>query len=83
MKIIAFWLSIVASAFVLAATGLGTGDEGRTPPLDGAVTWRPRPMPTPTLDRCNAKVILKTGFERSSPSRPFLPGLYSAFAWSR
>ncbi len=39
MKIIASWLFVMASAFVLAATAFGTGDEGRIPPLNGAVTW--------------------------------------------
>jgi thiol-disulfide isomerase/thioredoxin len=39
MKIIASWLSVMASVFVLAATAFGTGDEGRIPPLNGAVTW--------------------------------------------
>src|SRR5271156_1113946 len=39
MKIIASLLSVMASVFVLTATAFGTGDEGRIPPLDGAVTW--------------------------------------------
>ena len=39
MKIIASWLSVIASVFVLAATAFGTGDEGRIPPLNAAVTW--------------------------------------------
>ena len=40
MKIIASWLSVMAFVFVLAAPAFDTtGDEGRIPPLDGAVTW--------------------------------------------
>ena len=33
MKTIASWLSVIGSVFVLAATALSTGDEGRIPPL--------------------------------------------------
>src|SRR5260370_17406428 len=39
MKHIASWISVVAAVVAPAATAFGTGDEGRIPPLSGAVTW--------------------------------------------